>query len=387
MSRQRRRRCASRLPLYVVAALLTLALVLALALRREGLPRQDLPAERPSPRSRPPEAAFLLGPPHSGADLLAGLLELAGVPLLSEERAVASHERVTDDRVARGLYESAEVRQVNDALLKALNHSWISLCDFDSISALDPIPANLPRDVEAAARAFVADAMERAQAARSPLWAVQEPRLSLTLPYWQQLLRPATLHCVLMHRAPLEVAELLHRHNDVTIDAGIAIWEAYYTSVLNACRGKAVHVVSHKRLLKHPVSEAQTLVTALRHSHELLTRLSLNSTLLETFARAHAAAEASEGAPQHSDADAERARHRPAQWHKRKSDAEQISAWPSAALLHDLLDAHSSHDAARQLGVHRHSSGARTGRGLEVSRQARNELCRIVPTMERSMPR
>lgn len=398
MSRRwRRRRCPSRLPLYAIVALLAIALLLALPLRRADLPRQESADERWSqPRSRLPEAAFLLGPPHSGADLLAGLLELAGVQLRSDDsarREVASLERLKEDRGARDLYESAEVRQVNDALLKALNHTWISLCDFDAISALDRL-STLPREVDAAARAFVADAMERAQAARSSLWAVQEPRLSLTLPYWQHLLRPSTMHCVLVHRAPLEVAELLRRHNDVSIDAGIALWEAYYVAILNACRGKAVHVVSHKRLLKNPVYEAQTLVTALRHSHELLTRLSLNATLLESFARAYADAEAAEGATEHIDAAADArgsgmARHRAVRRSRRKAEAEaeQVGAWPSAALLHDLLDAHSSHDTARQLGVHRRSSGAHSGRGLEVSRQAREELCRIVVDVRRGSPR
>jgi hypothetical protein len=130
-----------------------------------------------------------------------------------------------------GFWERRDVRQICDGVLHACGVDWWRPARF------------LPEEVPGLVRR---QALERWQAVAEDLeayrpWVVKEPRLCLLLPVLRPALdAPVALH---VHREPLEVAASLRHRNHFPLHVGLALWEFYTVSALNASRDMpSVHV-------------------------------------------------------------------------------------------------------------------------------------------------
>jgi len=86
-------------------------------------------------------------------------------------------------------------------------------------------------------------------------WMLKEPRLCLLFDLWKELLeRPVCIH---IYRNPIEVANSLYTRNGIPAHTGIALWEKYNISALEASHGQPRFVVSHNKLMSDPVSEVK----------------------------------------------------------------------------------------------------------------------------------
>lgn len=146
-----------------------------------------------------PDAATticVLGMHRSGTSLTARILNLLGVDLGPEAGLLPPSAQNV-----KGYWEQREVLEINDALLAAMGGNFANP---------PPLRPGWERSRELAplerrAREFVSHAF-----ASSPLWGFKDPRMSLTLPFWRELV-PA-MRYVICVRNPREVFDSLARY-------------------------------------------------------------------------------------------------------------------------------------------------------------------------------
>src|SRR5213083_3047190 len=76
----------------------------------------------------------------------------------------------------------------------------------------------------------------------SSVWGWKDPRNSLTLPFWQDLL--PGLKTVIVVRNPLEVAHSMRERNGTSYSFGLRLWEIYNRRLIETA-GKQERLVTH----------------------------------------------------------------------------------------------------------------------------------------------
>lgn len=120
-----------------------------------------------------------------------------------------------------GFWEHLRFVALNDQLLNELGGAWDlpPPADEDFTSPrLDPLRMKA---------CMLIEAFESAT-----LWGWKDPRNSLTLPFWLQLL--PGLKTIIMVRNPLEVAHSMRERNGTSYSFGLRLWEIYNRRLLNA---------------------------------------------------------------------------------------------------------------------------------------------------------
>ena len=123
-----------------------------------------------------------------------------------------------------GFWEHLGFVALNDQLLSELGGAWDlpPKADEDFTSArLDPLRLKARLLIEKFDSASV--------------WGWKDPRNSLTLPFWQQLL--PDLKTVVVVRNPLEVAHSMRQRNSTSYSFGLRLWEIYNRRLLGAVNG------------------------------------------------------------------------------------------------------------------------------------------------------
>jgi hypothetical protein len=138
---------------------------------------------------------------RSGTSCLAGSLEQQGLALGEVNTAAPWNKR--------GNRERFDVMNLQGEILDASGGSW-----YEPPAAV----AWRPEHFEAA-RAILAEH------AGSPVWGFKDPRTLLTLDGWRALV--PDIQPVGIFRHPLRVAQSLKSRNDMAIEAGVALWQAY----------------------------------------------------------------------------------------------------------------------------------------------------------------
>jgi GT2 family glycosyltransferase/glycosyltransferase involved in cell wall biosynthesis len=130
-----------------------------------------------------------------------------------------------------GFWEHLGFVAVNDELLNALGGAW----------DLPPKPGEDFTDprldpVRMKARLLI----ERFDSAK--LWGWKDPRNSLTMPFWQDLLHG--MKTLIMVRNPLEVAHSMKERNGTSYSFGLRLWEIYNRRLIEAA-SKQERLVTH----------------------------------------------------------------------------------------------------------------------------------------------
>lgn len=176
----------------------------------------------------PQRAICVLGAGRSGTSLTTGILQLLGVYLGSE------HELFDADRDnATGYWENRRIARLNHRILKVLGGS-----------NLKP-PRLLPGWEESAKLARERDdarvVIDEAFGGR-PLWGWKDPKTSLTLPFWHQLV-PEVRHVICL-RNPLSAvasAEAFAAQRQISVrrERLLALWQLYIASAVANTAGSA----------------------------------------------------------------------------------------------------------------------------------------------------
>ena len=187
----------------------------------------------------------VLGMHRSGTSALAGALHLLGVPL-GEPLVPPGRDN------ERGFWELAEVVEVHEDLLASFGASHLDLTK---------LPEGwLASEAAREARGRLLEILRR-NFENVPLWAVKDPRLSIFLPLWDEVLRELGIESrfVLMQRSPCEVARSLATRNATGTREALALWERHVSEAERLTRGRPRAFASYERLLAEPVAELERL--------------------------------------------------------------------------------------------------------------------------------
>ncbi len=146
-----------------------------------------------------------------------------------------------------GFWEHLGFVAVNDELLNALGGAWDLPPKVDedfSDRRLDPVRMK--------ARLLI----ERFDSTR--LWGWKDPRNSLALPFWQELL--PRLKTLIIARNPLEVAHSMRERNGTSYSLGLRLWEIYNRRSIEAASERDHLVTHYDRFFENPEAELRRIV-------------------------------------------------------------------------------------------------------------------------------
>ena len=201
--------------------------------------------ERGNPGTESP-GLVVLGMHRSGTSAITGTLRLCGAWVGEEAELTGAGEENP-----RGFWERRDTRNICDRLLHSAGADWWNIAQFE--------PENIPGDVLAEERTKLASVVSSLRAHGT--WVLKEPRLCLLLPVLRDCL--TNVICVHVFRNPLEVARSLQTRNGFGVGAGLALWEAYNRSALNASSDLPRVLVSYEALALRPVETIERLLERL----------------------------------------------------------------------------------------------------------------------------
>ena len=171
--------------------------------------------------------ACITGAHRSGTSMVARLLHACGLDLGPR---IGSHAPPAPDNPG-GFWENLTFIAMNDELLNELGAAWDlppkASENFKHVR-LDPLRMKARLLVEG----FDS----------SDVWGWKDPRNSLTLPFWQDLL--PGLKTLIMVRNPLEVAHSMKERNRTSYSFGLRLWEIYNQRAIEAAN-KQERLVTH----------------------------------------------------------------------------------------------------------------------------------------------
>jgi len=93
--------------------------------------------------------------------------------------------------------------------------------------------------------------------ATASLWGWKDPRNSLTLPFWQQLL--PGLKTVVVVRNPLEVAHSMRKRNGTSYSFGLRLWEIYNRRLVGAANEEDRVITDYDSFFRQPELELRRI--------------------------------------------------------------------------------------------------------------------------------
>jgi GT2 family glycosyltransferase/glycosyltransferase involved in cell wall biosynthesis len=171
-------------------------------------------------------AVCIAGAHRSGTSMLTRLLHSCGLYLGPETDLMPAQADNPD-----GFWEHLRFVALNDEVLNELGGAWDLPPRADENfkhARLDPLRTKAQRLIEGFDSASV--------------WGWKDPRNSLTLPFWQNLL--PCLKTLIVVRNPLEVAYSMRERNGTSYSFGLRLWEIYNRRVIGTS-------IEQERLVTH----------------------------------------------------------------------------------------------------------------------------------------
>ena len=186
----------------------------------------------------------VMGMHRSGTSALAGALQSAGLDAGPEAELLPGRPENP-----AGFWERQDVIDFNNKLLVSLGWEW---------DTPDSMPLESPP-----LRESLVDEGRRLMAvlAGTGPFLVKDPRISVLLPWWREILYDRFIAVVAM-RPPEEVAWSLALRNHLAPEVGMAIWAAYHRHLAAGLEGLPVVVVDYVALTTNPSSLVPKLLRA-----------------------------------------------------------------------------------------------------------------------------
>jgi hypothetical protein len=184
---------------------------------------------------------------RSGTSMVARLLGTLGMSLGLEKHLVAPQKDNPE-----GYFENGSMALFNDSLLAALGGGWDSPPEPD-FSVLGQDSLEWFR-----ARAKLLTAAIASTKSSSNVWGWKDPRNSLTLPFWHEVL--PEMKVVVVVRDPGDVAySLKQRGGYHTTELGLNLWHTYYERIFSSLAEKKFHVIRYESVFEQPDAEIERL--------------------------------------------------------------------------------------------------------------------------------
>ncbi len=194
-------------------------------------------------------ALLILGMHRSGTSALTRVCNLLGADLGDRLMPAAADNE-------RGFWEQEDVVVLHEALLKQVLANWRDVFPLSE----DWLTRPAVSDFQSKLKTLLAELFSQ-----RPLWAVKDPRLSLTLPAWDPVFQTlqVTPLAILMLRHPHEVAQSLLARDKIPLAEGYAIWLHYALMAERHSRGMKRLVVSYLDVLEHTAHTMEAIASRL----------------------------------------------------------------------------------------------------------------------------
>ncbi len=186
--------------------------------------------------SGPRRAAYLvLGMHRSGTSATAQLLAKAGAGL-------PEHVMPGDQHNAKGYFEPWRIANLNNRRLQAADSAWDDVFAFPQA----PLPINGELAWIQQGQALFCE-----EYGTTPLPLLKDPRVSVLMPYWAEVLRHLDIEprIVIPVRHPLAVAGSLAKRNGFPVEKSVLLWTSYMLASEAYSRGLPRVFVSYDNLL------------------------------------------------------------------------------------------------------------------------------------------
>jgi Sulfotransferase family len=183
----------------------------------------------------------VVGMHRSGTSMVSALLHHAGLYLGPEDELMPATPENQD-----GFWENMRFFELNEEILGALGGGW------------DEPPTRPARDGPVlAAKRVKAEALAAEFDLHQP-WAWKDPRTTLLLPFWLDLLPDIRIvGCV---RNPLEVALSLHRSYYFSYEHGLSLWLEYNQRLLEAAPPDQLLLTHYEAYFADPQTELRRVL-------------------------------------------------------------------------------------------------------------------------------
>ncbi len=191
------------------------------------------------------DGVCILGMHRSGAGLTARVLDRLGVSFGDQQELAAT---ARDD--SRAHWELPEIVALNDDLLAALG---------GSADAPPSLPDGWEQSPELEPLRERARALLRERFAGEQWWGWKDPRNSLTLPFWRQVV--SGIRCVVCVRSPIDVAQSLRADGNGggEFEQHVSNWVRYTTHALEHTADGPRLVVDYEGFLADPEAMVRRL--------------------------------------------------------------------------------------------------------------------------------
>ena len=160
----------------------------------------------------------ILGMHRSNTSMVTRLLNICGA-YIGEEKDLYSSK--SDNPT--GHWEHLEVIDINNKILKKFHGEWDIIPhfsdDWEKEKDLD--------DLKDRAKRFI-----KTMDSKSDVWVIKDPRMCLTLPFWNSLIPDMKL--IITIRNPYDIAESLKKRNKMDIEIGLSLWQNYWSQMINS---------------------------------------------------------------------------------------------------------------------------------------------------------
>lgn len=202
---------------------------------------------------------LIFGMHRSGTSAFAGLLKESGIPM-----GKALMKPAFDN--PRGFYEHEKVVAYNEQILNILGQSW------DAITALpaDWIEIQQVQNLQKEATTFI-----QTEFKNLPLFALKDPRFSLTFPFWEAIFQKLNIKIkqYILVRHPYEVANSLWKRNQLPKVTATALWMKYMLQTVTAIDPKNSQFISFETVVNEPQKVLQSLETSVKDNLEKSTTI------------------------------------------------------------------------------------------------------------------
>ncbi|HQV69654.1 MAG TPA: glycosyltransferase [Thermoflexales bacterium] len=185
----------------------------------------------------------ITGMHRSGTSMIARMLNICGVYLGKPDELMPPAADNPD-----GFWEHLGFRQLNDDILALNGAAW----DFPPNPGL---PINSDPDINSRATKLVKNFSSW------QIWGWKDPRVSLTLPLWNNL-APTTRYVICL-RHPLAVSKSLSQRGSSSLLFGLQLWEKYFTAILMNTDARQRVVVDYDALIEDPVRQLSRMLQKL----------------------------------------------------------------------------------------------------------------------------
>jgi hypothetical protein len=159
---------------------------------------------------------FICGMHRSGTSLTGKFFENLGYHFGESKALLPPHKSNKE-----GFWERKDVLLLNEKILAMFGSSW----DYPV-----HIPTELLKQIAEKNILNVTEDAKEVIKQLPPPFAIKDPRLSLTLPFWQEILPNHKI--VIVVRNPIDVARSLSKRNHISLHLGLMLWQKYYQILL-----------------------------------------------------------------------------------------------------------------------------------------------------------